>query len=774
MSASLSLGTAGLGSDAALAALAQSLLALRSAGDLSTACSIAGSCAMQGAGASDWRLLRVDSRSGTLRCMDPAGIESPYLAESEGPVEWTLQQEMAAFDDGLTPRLPGGGAPRRERELWLEEPAALATLPLLSGGTVCGVLLVAFPVPHAFTTAERLLLQSVADALAMALERAELRRQIEDVRRDNSRLERRLAEGDETASNLMSVVAHEIRSPLTAIKAYAEALLESLRNSQAPRERFLSIINVECDRLSRLVTDILDLSRLESGQRPLRLTRVELETLVREMLEGLQPVLQARRIRTAIQIEPGLPVEADADLLRRLLINLLGNAAKYSPIGGEVRVVGHARGDECWVSVEDQGPGIPADDLPHVFDRFYRSRQQDDQETEGNGLGLAIARGIVELHGGRIQVEVPGKGGTRFVFTLPQRQLATPRARRIARSIVTREDLPELFERTVEMVAAAMDAEIVSLMLIDPDAGDLAITASRGLEAQHLEGRRTTLRSGVAGSVAAWGRPLLVNNIETDRRFRRLNHPQYSTKSLLCVPLKVEGEVVGVLNVNNKRSGAPFDDDDLAVAGALVERVGSAIERASQHPDSPRLVAEAIQAVRSITRLKRESLLGGRQVVHLARALARELQMPDSEVDLIGYVASIHDIGMGAVVEQVAHGEPLEDHERAEVERHPAVSVEIIRPLEYQNAVRDVILAHHEHWDGTGYPRGLSGSAIPAGARVLAVVDAWESMTRGRPFRAPVPREAAADELRRAAGAQFDPQVVAAFLTVLEQERDAA
>jgi len=315
-----------------------------------------------------------------------------------------------------------------------------------------------------------------------------------------------------------------------------------------------------------------------------------------------------------------------------------------------------------------------------------------------------------------------------------------------------------------------MDAEIVSLMLIDPEAGDLAIHASRGLDGQQLEGRRTTLRSGVAGSVAAWGRPLLVNNIETDRRFRRLNHPQYKTKSLLCVPLLVEGEVIGVLNVNNKRSGESFDDDDLAVASALVERVGSAVERASQHPDSPKLVAEAVQAVRSITRLKRESLLGGREQVHLARALARELQMPDSEIDLIGYVASIHDIGMGEVRDHVAHGECLDDRDRSAVERHPAVSVEIMRPLEYQNAVRDVILAHHERWDGTGYPRGLSGGAIPLGSRVLAVVDAWESMTRGRPFRAPVSRDEAIEELRRAAGAHFDPQVVSAFLSVLSQE----
>jgi signal transduction histidine kinase/putative methionine-R-sulfoxide reductase with GAF domain len=711
----------------------------------------------------------VDPRSGSLSCLDSTGVETAYAAEPNGPVEWALRHEMAAYDDGST-----GTEDTREAALWSEPPAALATIPLAAAGIVCGVLVVAYASPHAFGTPERLLLQTLGDGLALALERAELRRRMDEERRTAAHLERRVAEGEETASNLMSVVAHEIRSPLTAIKAYAEALLESLQNAQAPRERFLSIINVECDRLSRLVTDILDLSRLESGQRPLRLATLDPEALVRETLEGLQPVLQARRIRTAVQVDPQLRLEADADLLRRLLINLLGNAAKFSPIGGEVRVTATARGEDVVCSVEDHGPGIPPEDVPHVFERFFRSRQHSEQESDGTGLGLAIARGIVELHGGGIRVEVPEKGGTRFVFQLPQRQLATAGARRIAHEIKARPELAELFDQSVEMLAVAMDAEIVSLMLVDPEQGDLEIAASRGLEGQPLEGRRSTIRSGVAGSVAAWGRPLLVNNIETDRRFRRLNHPQYTTKSLLCVPLRVEREVLGVLNVNNKRSGEPFDDDDLAVLTALVERVGSAVERAIQSPDSPRLVSEALQAVRSITCLKRESLLGGRQQVHFARALARELEMSDSEVDMLGYVASIHDLGMTTLREEVAHGESLDDRDRARMERHPEISIEIIRPLEYQTAVREVILTHHERWDGLGYPRGLRGDDIPLGGRVLAVVDAWESMTRGRPFRSPVEPPAARAELQQSAGGQFDPAVVAAFLRLLDREAGAA
>jgi hypothetical protein len=311
-------------------------------------------------------------------------------------------------------------------------------------------------------------------------------------------------------------------------------------------------------------------------------------------------------------------------------------------------------------------------------------------------------------------------------------------------------------------------------MLVDPDRGDLFIAASKGLEGQNLQGRRTTVRSGVAGTVAAYGRPLLVNNIETDRRFRRLNHPQYSTKSLLCVPLRVDGEVLGVLNVNNKTTGDEFDQDDLSVLSVLVDRIGSAIERAGAHPESDRLVREAIEAVRSITMLRRECLLGGQDLVRLARSLAREMGMSESEIDVIGYVASIHDVGMTRIQHRVGHARSLEASQREALQMHPEVSLEILRPLEYMGSVREVILSHHEHWDGSGYPRGLAGDEIPLGARILAVTDAYDSIVRGRPYRAALGRAEALAELLRNAGRQFDPDVVAALARVLERDQEAA
>ncbi|HYM80914.1 MAG TPA: HD domain-containing phosphohydrolase [Candidatus Limnocylindria bacterium] len=758
-----------LGGDG-LALLSQALLALRSTSDLGTACAIAGACVVSALEAAEYRLLRIDSRSGAVRLLEESGVETPYLPEPGGPVEWVVRHEVPSYDEGGPTH-----AETRETLLWLSSPRALATVPLTAGNTLYGLLLVAFPESRVFPADQLLFVQTLGDALALALERAELIRLLDDERHRRSDIERRVLADEEASASLMSVVAHEIRTPLTAIKAYTETLLETLENPHTPRERFLGIINDECDRLTRLVTDILDLSRLEAGQRPLRLSRLEPRVIVDDVLAGLAPLARPRQVAFGISIESDLAVDADADLLKRLLINLLANAIKYSPVGAEVRLDASARGEEWCVTIADEGPGIPPEDLPRVFERFFRSRQPGDQHIEGSGLGLAIARGIVELHGGRIWVEAASPCGSRFSFTMPIRQMASSHARRIARQIVGRAEVRELFEATVEMVAAAMDAEIVSLMMVDPDAGDLFIAASCGLENQNLSVRRTTVRSGVAGSVAAWGRPVLVDNIETDRRFRRLNHPQYSTKSLLCVPLRVESEVLGVINVNNKASREAFDEHDLSLLVALVERIGSAVERAYAYPDSNRAIAEALEAVRSITRLRREWLLGSHSQVRRARATARELELSAADVDVIGYVAAIHDLGMTRLQRELFEKRgQLEQDQRDALVQHPEVSVEIIRPLEFLGSVRDLILSHHERWDGTGYPRGLIGEEIPLGGRILAVVDAYESMTRERPYRGARPGAEALAELRHEAGTQFDPRVVEALARVLDRESNGS
>jgi signal transduction histidine kinase/putative methionine-R-sulfoxide reductase with GAF domain len=752
----------------ALALLAEAVLALRTTGDLGVAWSISCANATRALGAADARLLRVERRSGALFRVEESGVETPYLAEHGGPVEWVMRHDRALFDEGA-----GGPNVARETLLWLQPPGALATLPLVAGNTHYGFLLLAFGGPRTFSPPERLFAQALADALALALERAGLRQSLEEERSRTSAAERRLQAATEATASLMAIVAHELRSPLSSIKAYAETLAGNLDNPRAPRERFLEVIDQECDRLGKLVGDVHDLSRIESGECTLRLSGLTLAELGRDACMRVSDAAARRNVTVNLECTAEARVESDAELIRRAIASLVLNAIQFSPEGGAVTVRMGVRGDEWTCTVTDSGPPLPAEDLAIVFEGFYRGRRESPDghaSQEGTRIGLAIARSIVQLHGGRLWAEAPESGGAAFSFSLPMRQLASPRARRIARQTVAREDLRQLFDAIVEMVAASLETEIVSLVLVDPDRGDLFVAASLGLAPHGAEGRRTTMRSGIAGAVAAWGRPVLVENIETDRRFKRLNHPQYQTKSLLCVPLRVEGVVIGVINANNKSSGESFDEDDLGLLAMLAERVSSVIERACAYPDSQRVVEDALEAVRCMTRLKRDFSLGGRTLVKHARAVARELGMSPSDVDVIGYVASIHDLGMVRLKAETGHPGGLDDRQRDALTAHPEVGVEILRPLEYLGVVREYILGHHERWDGTGYPRGLGGEAIPMGSRILAVVDAWESMTTSRPFRAPRDPSDAAAELQREAGRQFDGDVVEAFLAILRRD----
>jgi signal transduction histidine kinase len=764
----------------ALALLAEAVLAMRTTGDLGVSWGIASSNALRALNAADARLLRLDRRSGALFRYEESGVETPYLAEHGGPVEWVMRHDRAMFDDGSA-----GPHAARETLLWQQPPQALVTVPLVAGNTHYGFLLIAFDSPRALAAPERLLVQALSDALALALERIELLRALDQERARVGAAERRLVTAQDAASGLMSILSHELRSPLSSIKAYAETVAANLDNERAPRRRFLEVIDEECDRLSGLVTDVQDLSRIEGGETTLRLTAVSLAELGRTVCVEHSDTAGKRDVTIALECESDARIDVDTALVRRVLGNLIQNAVQFSPEGGTVRVRFALRGEEWTCSITDEGPPLPAEDLALVFEGFYRARRQlpgGQPSHEGTRLGLAIARSITQLHGGRMWAEQPhvSEGsvqGARFCVAMPMHQVASTRARRIARQTAGRADLAELFDAIVEMVAATLDAGIVSLVLVDPDRGDLFLAASVGLDPMSVEGRRTTLRSGVAGAVAAWGRPVLVENIETDRRFRRLNHPQYHTKSLLCVPLRVEGEVIGVVNVNNKLNGEAFEEDDLSLLVMLCERVGSAIERACAYPDSRRVVEDALEAVRCMTKLKRDFSLGGRRQMKRARAVARELGMSPADVDVIGYVASIHDVGMVRLEAETAHPGGLDEKQRSAVTAHPEVSIEILRPLEYLGVVRDYILGHHERWDGTGYPRGLTGDSIPLGSRILAVVDAWESMTTPRPFRAPRDVAEAAAELRRECGRQFDYEVVEAFLKVLEREgelREAA
>ncbi|MDI6871079.1 MAG: ATP-binding protein [Bacillota bacterium] len=226
-------------------------------------------------------------------------------------------------------------------------------------------------------------------------------------------------------SEFVANVSHELRTPLTSLQGFVETLQDGAADDPATLHRFLGIIAAETARLARLVDDLLDLSRLESGLLALRSSPVDLGALIQRTLAFYEPAAQAKRVTLEAAVPPDLPpVPGDEDLLEQVLRNLVDNAVKYTPEGGRVEVAAEQvsypdRRREVVVRVADTGPGIPPEHLPRLFERFYRVDRARSRQLGGTGLGLAIVKHIVERHGGRVWLESAPGAGARFSVALP-------------------------------------------------------------------------------------------------------------------------------------------------------------------------------------------------------------------------------------------------------------------------------------------------------------------------------------------------------------------
>lgn len=230
-----------------------------------------------------------------------------------------------------------------------------------------------------------------------------------------------LEEQETLRSNLMADIAHELRTPLTGLQGAIEAMQDGVFPADAEN---LDALHAQVLLLNRLVEDLRTLANAEAGQLVLQKAPVELAELCRNLVNAMQFRAAERGVTLAVKCPPQAPlIYADGQRLNQVLLNLLDNALRHTPPGGDVTVALHTRAADLYITVTDSGPGIPPADLPHVFDRFYRGDRSRTRTTGGSGLGLAIARQIVAAHGGQIWVDSPPPGaeyGAEFGIMLPR------------------------------------------------------------------------------------------------------------------------------------------------------------------------------------------------------------------------------------------------------------------------------------------------------------------------------------------------------------------
>jgi len=354
--------------------------------------------------------------------------QGTLLADEAATATWVMSQAQTAelHDVSLTPE---GYAPRAVvRSTNLKHPMRryVRMVPLTLGQRVVGVLRLSMEDDPRLFSAERSLgverershpgttfFWTFVDQAASVIERERLRRetlQVEVLRRT-----------DALRAALLSSVSHDLRTPLSSIKAAASSLLqEDVQWDDEARHSFALAIVREADRLNRLVANLLDMSRIEGGALKPEKEWYPINELIQDVVARMQPVLQGRVVHTDLPADLP-PVKLDYLQIDQVLTNLLENAVRYTPAESPIDIGVRLDGEYMLISVADRGPGIPAADLDRVFDKFYRvmETQTKATRTTGSGLGLAVCKGLVEAHGGRIWVENRRGGGAIFQFTLP-------------------------------------------------------------------------------------------------------------------------------------------------------------------------------------------------------------------------------------------------------------------------------------------------------------------------------------------------------------------
>ncbi len=227
---------------------------------------------------------------------------------------------------------------------------------------------------------------------------------------------------DAERRDLVASVSHDLRTPLAALRGYLDTLrLDGASADPIRRSEYLAIASRHAERLGRLIDDLFELAKLDALRAPVATESFPIAELVQDVVQKFRGAADARGVRLEMEVGDEFPfVDADIGLIERVLTNLVDNGLRHTPTGGTVHVGVECAERRVEVAVEDTGCGIAPDELPHVFDRFWRSRR-DDADASGSGLGLAIARRIVEMHGGHIAAAIRAGGGSSFRFDLPSR-----------------------------------------------------------------------------------------------------------------------------------------------------------------------------------------------------------------------------------------------------------------------------------------------------------------------------------------------------------------
>jgi len=618
---------------------------------------------------------------------------------------------------------------------------------------------------------------------------------------------------DELKTQFFANVNHELRTPLTLMLAPLKSVLEGRMGKLTPTFKdTLETMQRNGYKLLKLINNLLDLNKLEEGKMRLKVRAVNLVEFIPPLLSSVKPLADQKQIRLYYQ-HPPHPVELtlDPDQFEKVLFNLLSNALKFTNKGGKITIYVEEKDRAVITTVEDTGIGIPDNMLETIFDRFSQVDGSKSRAQEGTGIGLALAREIVLVHKGTIRAESEIGRGSRFIVemlkgeehfddeVLDRRQedlpiglkrrttdVDEPRVQDIVTDfrrlqLVDLERVDIGGARTEEskvhdalILCIDDNPEVLKLMkmlLADEFDLELVTSAEQGLKFLREKGPDLVLcdvmMPGMDGHAFA-------RAVKADETIKHI--------PIILVTARTGAEMIdeGLQAGADDYISKPFDSTELKArirSQLRVRQMESELAlanknlrmRTSDLVDQQRsLFLSTVKSLASAIDAKDEyTRHHSTRVTDFSLKIAGKMGFSEKELGDLELAALLHDVGKIAVPESILNKPgKLTQEEFTLIKEHPVRGEAILSPVIELKEIARVVRAHHERYDGTGYPDRLKGREIPLGARIMTIADTYDSITSERPYRKASSHRYAVKEIIACSGTQFDPEVVQNFLEI--------
>ena len=599
-----------------------------------------------------------------------------------------------------------------------------------------------------FTQDEFDLIQIISNQAAIVLQNAFLMNQLRVKSAGLEEINKKLVEFDIAKTEFLTRVSHELRTPLNSIKGSIYYMNQTLKSISPEHGEFCNIISSETNKLIDISENLLDYLRLENGTQAVKKTIIDLPELVREIINSktLKTTLEKKGLKLNLNVRKEISnILGDRIRVFQFFINLIEGLSHYV-----------APNDNITMTIDENDyvvihVTIPEQLSDSIYQNIWNSTYIFQGEHSEERLKLYLAWKVAEIHHWKLIAENREDG-----FHI---SVSIPHSAKMRIDAV----LSTTMDMFTEFISEMLDLNICSIMLTDELTGELSIKGARGLSDEVVNRTRIRASDSISGWVAIEGKPLLLDNLENSPHFVRLNANHYNTNSLLSLPLKIDGKVIGVVNLNNKKSGETFTKQDLQVASSVCERISFFLKKLYAGEYGEDYFRHFIVSFDSLLNAEKNYFKKSNMFPNLMDRVISNLNASEEDKNSAIYVSMIYDLGLVLIENGFLQVKKLSPSEVSVLRVHPYTTIGLLDEFEFSEDVKKAILHHHERYDGTGYPDRLKGEEIPFISRALSVVDSFCALITKKPYRKAHTKNSALAEIRKGAGSLYDPKIVEAL-----------